>query len=86
MIVWCWGFGWGDDVIDVKICLMMNLLMIGVLGKMYEWEFYCQGVINNGVMFEEICVIIYVIVIYCGVFQVFECFCVVWNVLGEIND
>lgn len=64
---------------------MMNLLMIGVFGKMYEWELYCYGVINNGVIFEEICVIIYVIVIYCGVFQVLECFCVVWNVFDESN-
>ena len=34
MTAWCWGFGWGDDVIDPKTRSMMNLAMIGALGKM----------------------------------------------------
>ena len=34
MTAWCWGFGWGDEVIDVKTRSMMNLSMIGALGKM----------------------------------------------------
>jgi 4-carboxymuconolactone decarboxylase len=38
MTAWCWGFGWGDDVIDAKTRSMMNLAMIGALGKMHEWE------------------------------------------------
>ena len=29
MTEWCWGFGWGDDVIDMKTRSMMNLSMIG---------------------------------------------------------
>ena len=37
MTAWCWGFGWGDEVIDVKTRSMMNLSMIGALGKMTEW-------------------------------------------------
>ena len=49
MTAWCWGFGWGDDVIDAKTRSMMNLSMIGALGKMHEWELHCQGAINNGV-------------------------------------
>jgi hypothetical protein len=43
MTAWCWGFGWGDDVIDAKTRSMMNLSMIGALGKMHEWELHCQG-------------------------------------------
>ncbi|MEP4980068.1 hypothetical protein [Ascidiaceihabitans sp.] len=34
MTAWCWGFGWGDDIIDAKTRSMMNLSMIGALGKM----------------------------------------------------
>ena len=49
MTAWCWGFGWGDDVIDAKTRSMMNLSMIGALGKMQEWELHCRGAINNGV-------------------------------------
>ena len=49
MTAWCWGFGWGDDVIDAKTRSMMNLAMIGALGKMHEWEIHCRGALNNGV-------------------------------------
>ncbi|MEC8728828.1 MAG: 4-carboxymuconolactone decarboxylase, partial [Pseudomonadota bacterium] len=38
MTAWCWGFGWGDEAIDAKTRSMMNLSMIGALGKMHEWE------------------------------------------------
>ena len=30
MTAWCWGFGWGDETIDVKTRSMMNLSMIAV--------------------------------------------------------
>ena len=54
MTEWCWGFGWGDETIDAKTRSMMNLAMIGALGKMHEWEIHCRGAINNGVSKEEI--------------------------------
>ena len=49
MTEWAWGFGWGDETIDVKTRSMMNLAMIGALGKMHEWELHCRGALNNGV-------------------------------------
>ena len=36
MTAWCWGFGWGDESIDAKTRSMMNLTMIGALGKMTQ--------------------------------------------------
>ena len=74
MTAWCWGFGWGDETIDPKTRSMMNLAMIGALGKMDEWELHCRGARNNGVTKEEIRAIIHVIGIYCGVPQALECF------------
>ncbi|MGB3147848.1 MAG: carboxymuconolactone decarboxylase family protein [Paracoccaceae bacterium] len=74
MTAWCWGFGWGDEVIDAKTRSMMNLAMIGALGKMHEWEIHLKGAITNGVSKEEIRAIIHVIAIYCGVPQGVECF------------
>jgi len=67
MTAWCWGFGWGDEVIDPKTRSMMNLSMIGSLGKMHEWEIHCRGAVKNGVSKEEIRAIIHVIGIYCVV-------------------
>lgn len=83
MTAWCWGFGWGDETIDAKTRSMMNLSMIGALGKMQEWELHCHGAIKNGVSVKEIRAIIHVIGIYCGVPQSLECFRVARRVLKE---
>jgi len=83
MTAWCWGFGWGDETIDAKTRSMMNLSMIGALGKMDEWEIHCRGAITNGVSKKEIRAIIHVIAIYCGVPQSLECFRVARKVLEE---
>ena len=85
MTEWCWGFGWGDETINAKTRSMMNLSMIGALGKMTEWELHCRGAINNGVSKEEIRAIIHVIGIYCGVPQAVECFRVARKILEEEN-
>ena len=83
MTGWCWGFVWGDEAIDAKTRSMMNLAMIGALGKMHEWEVHCKGAVNNGVSVEEIRAIIHVVGIYCGVPQALECFRVARKVLEE---
>ena len=85
MTEWCWGFGWGDETIDAKTRSMMNLSMIGALGKMTEWEIHCRGALNNGVTKEEIRSTIHIIGIYCGVPQALECFRVAKKVLKEKN-
>ena len=74
MTEWCWGFGWGDETINMKTRSMMNLTMIAALGKMHEWELHCNGALKNGVSKEEIRSILHVIGIYCGVPQAMECF------------
>ncbi len=83
MTEWCWGFGWGDETIDMKTRSMMNLAMIGALGKMHEWEIHCRGAIRNGVTKEEIRAAIHVVAIYCGVPQGVECFRVARKVLED---
>ena len=83
MTAWCWGFGWGDETIDAKTRSMMNLAMIGALGKMHEWEIHCRGAIGNGVTQDELRAIVHVIGIYCGVPQAVECFRVAKKVLEE---
>ncbi|RMD88472.1 MAG: gamma carboxymuconolactone decarboxylase [Alphaproteobacteria bacterium] len=83
MTAWCWGFGWGDETIDRKTRSMMNLAMIGALGRMHEWETHLRGALNNGVSVEEIRAIIHVVAIYCGVPMGMECFRVARRVLSE---
>ena len=83
MTAGCCGFGWGDEVIPAKTRSMMNLSMIGALGKMHEREIHCKGALNNGVSKEEIRAIIHVIGIYCGVPQALECFRVAKRVVDQ---
>jgi len=83
MTEWCWGFGWGDDAIDPQTRSMMNLAMIGALGKMHEWEIHCRGAITNGVTKDQLRAIIHVVGIYCGVPQALECFRVAKKVIEE---
>lgn len=83
MTEWCWGFGWGDESIDAKTRSLMNLAMIGALGKMHEWELHCNGAINNGCNAEEIRAAVHMVAIYCGVPQGLECFRAARKVLTE---
>ena len=83
MTAWCWGFGWSDDAIDPKTRSMMNLAMIGALGKMQEWELHCRGAIRNGCTADEIRAIVHVLGIYCGVPQALEAFRSARKVLEE---
>ena len=43
MTAWCWGFGWGDEVIDAKTRSMMNLAMLGAMGRIHGWELPSGG-------------------------------------------
>ncbi|MEM7068471.1 MAG: carboxymuconolactone decarboxylase family protein [Pseudomonadota bacterium] len=86
MTEWCWGFGWGDETLDMKTRSMLNLGMIGALGKMEEWELHCRGALNNGVSKEEIRAIIHAVGIYCGVPQAIQCFKVARRVLEEAGE
>lgn len=83
MTAWCWGFGWGDEAIDHKTRSLMNLAMLGALGKMNEWEIHCRGAITNGATKEEIRAAVHIIGIYCGVPQGLECFRHARKVLEE---
>ncbi len=86
MTAWCWGFGWGDEAIDARTRSMINLAMIGALGKMTEWELHCRGALTNGVTKEEIRAIIHVVAIYCGVPQALECFRAARTVLEDAGE
>jgi 4-carboxymuconolactone decarboxylase len=83
MTAWCWGFGWADKAIDAKTRSLMNLAMIGALGRMSEWETHCRGALRNGVSKEQIRAAIHIVGIYCGVPMALECFRVARRVLEE---
>lgn len=83
MTAWCWGFGWGDDAIDPKTRSLMNLAMLGAMGKSHEWATHCRGALNNGCSPEEIRAAIHAVGIYAGVPAGVECFRIARAVLEE---
>ena len=86
MTEWCWGFGWGDESIDPKTRSLMNLSMLGALGRLHEWETHCRGALNNGVTPEQIRAACHVVAIYCGVPMGLECFRTARKVLEEAGE
>ncbi|RMH46019.1 MAG: 4-carboxymuconolactone decarboxylase [Alphaproteobacteria bacterium] len=83
MTAWCWGFGWGDDAIDPKTRSLMNLAMLGVLGRMQEWQTHLRGAITNGASLAEIRAAIHAVAIYGGVPCGVECFRAARPILRE---
>ncbi|MEB8387016.1 carboxymuconolactone decarboxylase family protein [Rhodobacteraceae bacterium KMM 6894] len=83
MTAWCWGFGWGDEVIPPKTRSMMNLAMLGAMGRSHEWEIHCRGALRNGVTKDEIRACIHAVAIYAGVPLGVECFRTARRVLEE---
>lgn len=83
MTAWCWGFGWSDDAIDPKTRSLMNLAMLGAMGKSQEWATHCRGALNNGCSVEEIRAAIHMVGIYAGVPAAIECFRNARTVLDE---
>ncbi|EEA94856.1 4-carboxymuconolactone decarboxylase [Pseudovibrio denitrificans] len=86
MTEWCWGFGWGDDAIDAPTRSLMNLAMIGALGKMHEWELHCKGALRNGVTKEQIRAACHIVAIYAGVPAGVDCFRSARKVLEEAGE
>jgi 4-carboxymuconolactone decarboxylase len=86
MTAWCWGFGWGDEVLEPKTRSLMNLAMLGALGKSHEWETHCRGAITNGVTRDEIRAAIHVVAIYAGVPAGVECFRLARKVFAETKN
>ena len=80
---WCWGFGWGDAALDPKTRSLMNLAMLGAMGKSHEWSTHCRGALNNGCTPEEIRAAIHMVGIYAGVPAAVECMRLARSVLEE---
>ena len=86
MTEWCWGFGWGDDTLDLKTRSMLNLVMIAALNRMDEWELHLRGSQRTGVSKEEIRSLIHIVAIYCGVPAAVSCFRIANRVFKELES
>jgi len=85
MTSWCWGFGWGDDVIEPRMRSMINLPMIAALNRMEEFELHFRGAIGNGVSRDELRALLHIIAIYCGVPAGVATFRIAKKVFAELD-
>ena len=80
---YCWGGTWGRGVMDKQRRSILNLGMLGALGRMHEFELHFRGAIRNGLSLEELKEVLLQIAVYCGVPAGVEAFRVARKVVDE---
>ena len=45
---YCWGAGWGRDALTRRDRSLLNLVMIGMLGRNEEFKLHLRGALRNG--------------------------------------
>jgi 4-carboxymuconolactone decarboxylase len=80
---YCWGETWGDDTLKPRERSILNLGMIGALGKMDEFATHVRGALNNGLTPNEIRAALTQIMIYCGAPKGVDCFRIARPIIAE---
>jgi 4-carboxymuconolactone decarboxylase len=80
---YCWGETWGDDTLKPRERSILNLGMIGALGKMEEFATHVRGALNNGLTPDEIRAALTQIMIYCGAPKGVDCFRIARPIIAE---
>lgn len=63
----CWGHVWTREGLSRRDRSLLNLAMLGALGKTDELKLHTKGAINNGVTNEEIREVLLQVAVYAGV-------------------
>jgi 4-carboxymuconolactone decarboxylase len=63
----CWGALWTRPGLDRRTRSIINLAMLGALGRPHELKLHVKGALKNGVTKDEIKEILLQVAVYCGV-------------------
>ena len=63
----CWGALWTRPGLDRRTRSIVNLAMLGALGRPHELKLHVKGALKNGLTKEEIKEIFLQVAVYCGV-------------------
>ena len=80
---YCWGETWGDETLKPRERSLLNLGMIGALGKMEEFGTHVRGALTNGLTPNEIRAALTQVTIYCGAPTGVDCFRVARPIIAE---
>ena len=64
---YCWGDGWGGEALSRRDRSLLNIGMLGALGKTEELKLHVRGAINNGLSNDEIKEALKQVSIYAGI-------------------
>lgn len=79
----CWGASWGREALSRRDRSLMNLAIIGTLGRPAEFRLHVQGALRNGLTVDEIKDALIHLSVYAGIPAGVEAF----RIAGEvIND
>jgi 4-carboxymuconolactone decarboxylase len=64
---YCWGAAWGGEALSRRDRSLLNLVMLGALGRAEEFKLHLRGALTNGCTREEIRDALIQLAVYAGV-------------------
>ena len=64
---YCWGAAWGRGALTRRDRSLLNLVMLGALGRAEEFKLHIRGALRNGCTREEIRDALIQLTVYAGV-------------------
>lgn len=82
---YCWGASWGRSALSRRDRSLLNLVMLGALGRADEFKLHLRGALTNGCTREEIQDALIQLTVYAGVPAGVEAFRHARAVLAEVD-
>lgn len=79
----CWGASWGRDALSRRDRSLLNLAIIGTLGRTAEFRLHMRGALRNGVTVDEIKDTLIHLSVYSGIPAGVEAFRIAGEVIAE---
>lgn len=81
----CWGASWGRETLSDRDRSLLNIAIIGTLGRVDEMKLHLRGAIRNGVTEDEIKDALIHLAVYAGIPAGVEGFRLAQQVLEEVK-
>lgn len=79
----CWGASWGRDALSRRDKSLLNLAIIGTLGRSAEFKLHTLGALKNGVTVDEIRDALIHLSVYAGIPAGVEAFRIAKEVIDQ---
>ena len=83
---YCWGASWGRDALSRRDRSLLNLVLLGALGRANEFRTHMRGALRNGVTPDEISDALIHLSVYAGAPAGVEAFRIAGEVLAESSE